>query len=360
MKLALISNYWKPQGPGGTEKYTKEFFQAVKEQGVEVAILFREGDGNGTGEYKLPAEKLKFASEARKILDKEKPDVILCQGGWFTEIPAIKYKKKHPEAKILVLHHSQFLDQFPLYKKILYGHILNRFDAVGFVSEGLKKDITERIGIAIGVKTFILYGGVEVEEPAEKEISEFKRKYNISPDNIYLLGLGLTALEYKSRGAQLLIDAVKELSKKYSNIRLILTRDGRFRPRLEEYAKKQGVSDKVIFTGDLPDASVAIVSSDIYTHISYGDGLPLALLEAMAFGKPIVASRIAGIPEAIKDGENGLLVENEITDVKRAIRYLVEDKSLANKLAKNAIKTAEERFRWEKTAQNFIRVVEEL
>jgi len=356
MKLTLITNYWNPKGPGGTEKYTKEFVHSIKEKGVNVTILFREGTRDKEGKYKLSYKKMQFVSEAKKILEKEKPDVILCQGGWFTQLPALKYKKSHPDTKIIALHHTQFPSYYPLYKKLLYRYILNRFDAVGFVSEGLKKDIIERVGIKMGVKTFILYGGVKVTVPSDEELAEFKSKYEISPDNVYLLGLGLTALEYKSKGAELLIDVVKELSTSYKNLRLILTRDGRFRQKLEEHAKEQGVEDMIIFTGDLENPNVATFSCDIYTHISYGDGLPLSLLEAMAFGKPIVASNIAGIPEAIEDRKNGLLVENRIEEVKEAITQLIEDKKMARRLGENARNTAEERFQWERTAEHFLNI----
>lgn len=93
---------------------------------------------------------------------------------------------------------------------------------------------------------------------------------------------------------------------------------------------------------------------DIYTHITLGDGLPIALLEAMAMAKPIVATPVAGIPEAIRDGENGILVPPEPAEIAGMIDYLIENPDLARRLGENAKRTVEERFTWQKSAAKFL------
>jgi len=94
---------------------------------------------------------------------------------------------------------------------------------------------------------------------------------------------------------------------------------------------------------------------DLYTHITMGDGLPLALLEAMAMGKPIVATSVGGIPEAITDGENGLLVAPEAEQVAEKIDLLLRDREYAERLGRCAKKTVEEKFTWEQAAEGFLR-----
>ncbi len=89
-------------------------------------------------------------------------------------------------------------------------------------------------------------------------------------------------------------------------------------------------------------------------HIALGDGLPLALLEAMAMGKPIVATPIAGIPEAITDGESGLLVAPEVKQVAKKIDLLLQGRGYAEELGRCAKATVEERFTWEQAAEGFL------
>ena len=82
----------------------------------------------------------------------------------------------------------------------------------------------------------------------------------------------------------------------------------------------------------------------------------MALLEVMAMGKPIVATPIAGIPEAITDGENGLLVAPEAEQVAEKIDLLLRDREYAERLGKYAKATVEERFTWEQAAEKFLEI----
>ncbi len=129
-------------------------------------------------------------------------------------------------------------------------------------------------------------------------------------------------------------------------------------PEVEEFARAEGgASGHVVFTGDIEDTAVPLSFCDIYTHITFGgDGLPIALLEAMAMGKPIIATPVAGgIPEAIRDGgENGILVPPEPVEIAKMIDYLIENPDIARRLGENAKRTVDERFTWQKSAAKFL------
>jgi len=134
-----------------------------------------------------------------------------------------------------------------------------------------------------------------------------------------------------------------------------LTREGVYSNELKEFAKNEGVYDNVIFTGDVDNPFVPIAICDIYTHITLGEGgLSLALLEAMSMRKPIIATPIGGIPEAIENGKNGILVEPNVDKIAEKIEYLWENRGLAQELGMNAKKTAKEKFTWEKCGERFL------
>jgi glycosyltransferase involved in cell wall biosynthesis len=162
----------------------------------------------------------------------------------------------------------------------------------------------------------------------------------------------MTALPYKAEGLKLLIRAVRILRETYPNIMLIATREGKYSDEVKAFAREMGVEDQVIFTGDVENPFVPLKMCDLYTHITLGEGgVSVALLEAMAMGKPIVATSVGGIPEAITDGENGLLVAPDAEQIAEKINLLLRNREYAKRLGRCAKKTVEERFTWEGIAK---------
>jgi glycosyltransferase involved in cell wall biosynthesis len=74
----------------------------------------------------------------------------------------------------------------------------------------------------------------------------------------------------------------------------------------------------------------------------------------MSVGKPIIATNVGGIPEAIINGENGILVQPDINEITKQIVYLIENPQLAAIFGANAKKTAQESFTWEQTVNNYL------
>jgi glycosyltransferase involved in cell wall biosynthesis len=89
---------------------------------------------------------------------------------------------------------------------------------------------------------------------------------------------------------------------------LVLVGDGEWRETLERLARETGVGDRVIFTGSIANPLAVVEHADVVVLPSLSEGLPIALLEAMAIGRAVVASRVGGIPEVVQDGETGLLI----------------------------------------------------
>ena len=356
-EIVLLSNYGLDSDGGGVKVYTQNLTKALREKNTKVFLLIRKGTPTEI-EVKLPKNKILYVAKAVKKLNETCPKFVLSQGGWFTAIPAMLYKMKHPETKIIHLYHTHYDPPRATKQKIiriieryLMSFVLSRFDWVLFVSRGLRKNVEDVGALRVLPQWGVLYGAPIVTFPTTEEVEEFKRKFNIQKDSPYILGLGLTALPGKVRGAKLLIDSLTLLPK---NVRLILTRKGRFVNELRRYAKSKGLASRVIFTGDLKNPHVATLIADIYTHISYGEGLPLALLEVMSIGKPIVASKVTGIPEAVKHPLESILVENDASQVTSAVASLLENPKLRRKMSVISKRAVNKRFSWEKTARKLI------
>ena len=131
------------------------------------------------------------------------------------------------------------------------------------------------------------------------------------------------------------------------DVQLFLVGDGPSRSELERLAREHLISERVHFLGSMSEAATLaeIADADLLALPSFLEGLPLVLMEAMALGVPVVAPRVAGIPELVDDGRNGLLFTpsnwGELAD---RLSRLLDDPALCARLAARARKTVSSEF----------------
>ncbi|MGX9355706.1 glycosyltransferase [Roseobacteraceae bacterium S113] len=112
------------------------------------------------------------------------------------------------------------------------------------------------------------------------------------------------------KGVAVLFDALARLGDTRPALELTLIGDGPERAALERHAKALGLADRVTFLGYRSQAEVAqaLAAHDVFVLPSFAEGVPVVLMEAMAAGRPVITTRIAGVPELVEDGASGLLV----------------------------------------------------
>jgi colanic acid/amylovoran biosynthesis glycosyltransferase len=138
------------------------------------------------------------------------------------------------------------------------------------------------------------------------------------------------------KGQGVLIEAIATLARDGADVTLTLVGDGPRRPALERLAHRHGVADRVRFTGRVgqDDIGAHYAAADVFCLSSFAEGVPVVLMEAMASGIPVVATRINGIPELIEDGESGILVTPGRADLlAAALRDMLGDDSRRATLA---------------------------
>lgn len=358
MRIVTLTNYGLNSNGGGVKVYTKNLVSVIRKKGIKVTLIIREGVPV-EAEEKLPSNKFIYMAKATGRLKKLKPELILSQGGWFTAIPAMIYKLQNPDAKVAHIYHTHYDPPNGFIRRILrlterfiMTFILSKFDVVFFVSKGLRINVEENGALKVPPNWKILYGAPRVNAPTQEEIEEFTKEFKILPNRFYVLAHGLTAFPVKAKGAKLLIKALTIFP---NNITLILTRRGALVDELKKYAEVNNVAERVIFTGDLENPHTATEVSDVYAHVTYGEGgLSLALLEVMSIGKPIVASKIGGIPEAIRHPLEGILVKNEKNEIVDALLFLLENPKIRRKMSLISRRAVTKRFSWKKTANKLI------
>ena len=159
------------------------------------------------------------------------------------------------------------------------------------------------------------------------------------------------------------VGAVRILCSRYPNLRVIMCGTGELEQECKDYAKSQGIDDKIRFTGYLPRNNLAsyYAAADIYASCSFSDGSSNALLEAMTMGLPAVVTRVVSNEEWIIHGENGyLFTYGNRTELAQYIENLVRDKELRRKFSRRNRDIAVERADWNKNYETLERVFAEV
>jgi len=163
------------------------------------------------------------------------------------------------------------------------------------------------------------------------------------------------------KGLHFLIEAAKHVVKESKETMFVVVGDGPLKNHLISYSKKQGVSDNFVFLGDVHDTMLPTLYScaDVFVLPSIQEGQGIALLEAQATAKPVVAFNVSGINEIVLDKETGLLVRPDSRELADAILDLLSNRSLREKMGRCGRKFVSENFSWDICAQRMFQVYRE-
>lgn len=214
--------------------------------------------------------------------------------------------------------------------KLLFRLSLKKMDALICINKLAQKNILKFLPLYR--KSHVIYNGVPrvVINKNNKEKS-------------YKLRIGRICRLTKDKNVELAIDSIRELTQA---VELIVAGDGEHRAELVEYSNKLPVT----FLGH-------IKAEQFYSKIdvmllttpekSNADATPLVILEAMSAGIPVISTRVGGVPELIENGVSGLLCDDTIRGLADAIRLLIEDEKLYERLSYGSQKRYEELFTME-------------
>jgi glycosyltransferase involved in cell wall biosynthesis len=162
----------------------------------------------------------------------------------------------------------------------------------------------------------------------------------------------MAAVLEERKGHRFLLEAARRLKTQGYQIQYCLAGEGSLRKSLEETATRLGLKDEVHFLGFVSDMPAFLSKVDICILPSLLEGLGVSVLEAMAAGKPVIASRVGGLPELVIDNVTGLLVApRDIEGLANAISTLAGDKSLIRAMGKKGRERLKEKFTMEQTAR---------
>jgi len=180
-----------------------------------------------------------------------------------------------------------------------------------------------------------LYHGVDHSAVAEWAQADGARSDLGIPEGVPVVG---TVAHLKShKGHRHLLEAAAVVRRTFPDVRFVFVGRGPLEQSLRRRARELGLETTVVFTGFRDDALRVVSAFDLFVLPSEHEGLPLALIEAMALGKPAVVTRVGGNPEVVRDGRDGRVVEPAAPGaLADAIVGLLEDEGLRGSMGEAA------------------------
>ena len=261
--------------------------------------------------------------------------------------------RSHGAPLVVSLHGS---DVFLAERLALARHLARRaFSAAGAVT-ACSSDLMRR-AIVLGAppaRTRTVPYGVDSSffSPGTAE-GAIRARLGLRPEAVFVLAFGRMVAK---KGFADLVDAAARVA----GIQVVIAGSGDLRDALEARTRERGAP--VLFPGALNRGSIAaalaaadvVVVPSIVDEAGNVDGLPNALLEALAAGRPLIATRVGGIPDVVEDGVNGILVgEKDPAGLAAALERLVREPETRARLGAEARRRAASTLTWEKAAAAF-------
>ena len=239
------------------------------------------------------------------------------------------------------------------FKSIALG-IIRNFDCVIAVGEQLKNEFVDRFKVS-SEKIKLIPNGVDTNL-FRSDISDSESvliKYQLPKD--YVLFVGRLV---EQKGVQFLLKAIKA-----TRIHVVIVGGGPLFSYLKELCQRLEISEQVHFIGGVPLCDLRKIYSQAKFFVlpSVAEGFPFALLEAMAAGKPIVASRIKGVESVVTDGYNGFLFDvGNVEELRSCLIRLSEDETLVKVMGKRSRRIVEDQFSWAIIAEKTFQLYKDL
>ena len=196
-------------------------------------------------------------------------------------------------------------------------------------------------------------------QPDAEAAMRLRERHGFGADDVLVLGVGRFV---RWKGFDRLIEAVSLVRTNSASVRLVLVGDGDIRGELEAQVRRLGVTESVTFAGMLPREGVVehLAAADVVVipSIHYGEFVdtgPTVALEAMAVGKPVIATPVGALPRLLGDGRAGRLVaEQDAATLADAIRSLAGDPELRRRMGEHGRETILRERNWDAVADDFI------
>jgi glycosyltransferase involved in cell wall biosynthesis len=244
-------------------------------------------------------------------------------------------------------------------KRRFICRVLGRFTDLSLaVSRGVRDYLVAQGGLD-PAKVRVVANGVDVAAIEAARPGKVVRRELGLPAGVPVIGL-VGRLDHWGKGHKELFEAMAPLMERHP-VQALIVGGGRRIDEVRALAASLGLAGAVHFLGERSDVPDLLNAMDIFVLPSYSEGLSLALLEAMAAGKPVVATAVGGTPEVVTEGDNGLLIPTrDAGALAGALERLLGAPDFAKQLGQNARAHVREHFSLDRLGREINEIYEEL
>ena len=355
---------------GGSGVIATELGKMLAEQGHEIHfitssmpfrlnkiysnVFFHEVEVSQYSVFKYAPYDIALASKMADVINSEQLDILHVHYAIPHAVCAVLARSMSKSSiKIVTTLHGTDIsilgEDSTLTQAIKYG--MEESDVVTAVSNSLKQETYEKVETTKEIQT--IYNFVDENVFKVREAGNLKQQFGIRDDERVLIHVS------NFRKIKRIQDVVDSFFKVRQNIqaKLLLVGDGPERHRMNDYVKHHPYKNDILFLGKQENVEELFAISDVKLLLSEKESFGLVLLEAMACGVPGIGTRIGGIPEVIKHGENGYIVDLGDTDaVAEYALQLLQDEQKLQAFREAALASVEAEFH----SQNIVKQYESM
>ncbi len=390
MKICFVTNVYPPSSPGGMGEVVYNLQQFFLNQGI-AAYVFTCGahDRKYLNTIRTPGGKRLFFPSSPfyyfKALRKFQFDILNLQqeSGMFIA-PFLFAKEKHAVVTTL---HAEFVNESRLTRPLTFnGSVIAKpslderlskhfMVPVKLAGTYLDMAVSDRI-IAVSEKTKeyysmqrqipkakfkVIYNGVDSEKFNPQISGDAIRKQYSLGDSPLILAVGSSRI---LKGIIFLFYSLPEIITVHPNAKLLIVGvNSEYRKQVLPVIRRLGIQNNIVLVEYVPNNELPYyyAASDLVVLPSLMENFPVVALEAMSSGKPIVATRVGGIPEVIKTNDNGILVDPaNVNQLAEAVLVLLENSSRRRNMGIRGRRLVEEKYDWKKIGEKYLREFEKL
>jgi len=296
----------------------------------------------------------------RSIVIGARCDVIHAHWG-FSGLIAVVGKIFHRKPVVVTLRGSDV--NIPVgggvLSKLLLKLVVKGCDYVTTVSDDLAEKIKERCGTR--VKARIVPNGVAADLFHPLDLNAARGMLRLEPSRPVILYVGRLT---KTKGVDVLLDALPLIVSASPESLFVFLGEGNLVKTIADQCEKQGIQGNVVLAGSKPHEEIPtwLNAANVVVLPSLSEGRPNVVIESMACGRPIVATRVGGIPELITDGENGFLVPpGDASALTRAVVAVLAMDDQGAELGRRGYEVVKSRgLDWRRSAERMIEVYEQV
>ena len=303
-----------------------------------------------------PGFDLKLIKDIRRFITSNNIDILHCHQ--YTPYVYGFFASLFTKTRVIFTEHGRFYPDQRKLKRILINPVLSLFtSSITSISSATKHALMKYENIA-GKKIQVIYNGINGSRFEFPTSSNLRTTLGIDEKTFVL---GTVARLDPIKNHDMMIKAFKIVHNQIPKTVLIIVGDGSERPHLESLIAQMGMNSSVIITGFREDTPQFYKLMDVFLLTSFSEGTAMTLLEAMACGKPCIATNVGGNPEIVLDHTTGFLVPGgDEPKLTQKIIQLIEDENLRANMGVAGRKRFQEIFTASKMASEYQKLYDEL